>query len=60
MGKPLKTVQDVIDELNKIEDKSQKFIIHRNDNECEWDYSIGLYDIWVQQNDDNVSIEIYR
>lgn len=29
MGKLLKTVQDVIDELNKIEDKSQKFIIHK-------------------------------
>lgn len=60
MCKLLKTVQDVIDELNKIEDKTQKFIIHKNENEFEWDYSVGMYDIYVQQNKDNVSIEIYR
>lgn len=48
MCKLLKTVQDVIDELSKIEDKSQKFIIHKNDNECEWDYSVGMYDIYIR------------
>ena len=60
MGKSLKTVQDFIDELNKIEDKSQKFIIHKDENGSEWDYTCGMYDIYVQQNEDNVSIEIYR
>lgn len=60
MCKLLKTVQDVIDELNKIEDKSQRFVIHKDENESEWEYDTIMYDIYVQQNKDNVSIEIYR
>lgn len=60
MCKLLKTVQDVIDELNKIEDKSQRFVIHKDENESEWEYDTVMYDIYIQQNRNNVSIEIYR
>lgn len=60
MGKQLKTVQDVIDELNKIEDKSQSFIVHKEEGDFDSKYDTILYDIYIQQNKDNVSLEIYR
>lgn len=60
MCKLLKTVQDVIDELNKIEDKSKRFVIHKDENESEWGYDTVMYDIYIQQNRNNVSIENYR
>lgn len=64
MAKLLTTIQDVIDELNKVEDKSQPFVIHVNDNGWESEYATDLYDITVKSHkvcdNEHSRIEIYR